>query len=157
MLLNWVIEKVENIKQKYKSTDPFLIAKKRGIIIQYADLGETFGFYFTDSRISIINLNSTLDEKLQRFVCAHELGHAVLHPDSNTSFLKANTYLSIDKIEVEANTFAVELLLPNESLYQFNGTEITIYDVAAAHGIPEEFVHLKNLSPPLINNFMETF
>lgn len=76
---------------------------------------------------------------MQRFVCAHELGHAVLHPGLNTPFMKANTLLSTDRIEREANTFAVELLMPDELIQEYQ----TIYEAAVACGVPAEIASLK--------------
>ncbi|WP_286164731.1 MULTISPECIES: ImmA/IrrE family metallo-endopeptidase [Clostridia] len=46
-------------------------------------------------------------------------------------------------MKVEANTFAVELLLPDECLYEYVSTNITIKEVAATYGIPEQICHLK--------------
>jgi Zn-dependent peptidase ImmA (M78 family) len=82
----------------------------------------------------------------QRFVCAHELGHAVLHPKSNTPFLRANTLFSIEKLEVEANTFAVELLLPDDVIAQCQNSDLTIYDIAKVHSVPKELVYLKKFN-----------
>lgn len=78
--------------------------------------------------------------------CAHELGHAILHPDENTAFLKKNTLFSTDKIEVEANTFAVELLLPDELfLEQDNYSCFTIYDAINEKGVPVVLLSLKRI------------
>lgn len=82
---------------------------------------------------------------IQRFVCAHELGHAVLHPRSNTPFLRANTLFSVEKLEVEANTFAVELLLSDDVIAQYQNTGLTIYDVAEMYSVPRQLVYLKKL------------
>jgi Zn-dependent peptidase ImmA (M78 family) len=79
-------EIVRQLIKKYKSNDPFQIAKEKNIIILFAELGATLGFYNSYKRIQFIHLNNQLDEMMQRFVCAHELGHAVLHPRSNTPF-----------------------------------------------------------------------
>lgn len=125
---------VSKIVKKYKSNNPYKIAKIKGIVLLYADLGETLGFYFYDSRIKFININNKLDENLQRFVCAHELGHAMLHPKSNTPFLKRQTLFSTDKIEREANEFAVHLILYNKNLEDYE----TKYDILRDCGIPLE-------------------
>jgi Zn-dependent peptidase ImmA (M78 family) len=137
-------EVVRQLIKTHKSNDPFQIAKEKNIIILFAELGTTLGFYSSYKRVQFIHLNNQLDEMMQRFVCAHELGHAVLHPKSNTPFLRANTLFSVEKLEVEANTFAVELLLPDEVIYQYRGTDVTIYDVAEMHSIPRQLVYLKN-------------
>jgi Zn-dependent peptidase ImmA (M78 family) len=136
-------EIVKRLIKKHKSNDPFQIAKEKNIIILFAELGNTLGFYSSYKRIQFIHINNQLNEMMQRFVCAHELGHAVLHPKSNTPFLRANTLFSVERLEVEANTFAVELLLPDETISQYKNTDLTIYDVAEIHNIPKELVHLK--------------
>ncbi|MGQ0440076.1 ImmA/IrrE family metallo-endopeptidase, partial [Bacillus sp. B-TM1] len=38
---------------------------------------------------------------MQRTVCAHELGHAVLHTHANTPFLRKNTFFSISNLSTE--------------------------------------------------------
>jgi Zn-dependent peptidase ImmA (M78 family) len=139
-------EIVRQLIKKHKSNDPFQIAKEKNIIILFAELGDTLGFYSSYKRVQFIHLNNQLDEMMQRFVCAHELGHAVLHPKSNTPFLRANTLFSVEKLELEANTFAVELLLPDEIISQYKNTDLTIYDVAEIHSIPKELVYLKKFN-----------
>ncbi|QIQ34252.1 ImmA/IrrE family metallo-endopeptidase [Parageobacillus toebii NBRC 107807] len=64
----------------------------------------------------------------------------------NAPFLRANTLFSVDKIEIEANTFAIELLLPDDVIIQYQGTDLTIYDVAKMYSVPQELVHLKNFN-----------
>lgn len=141
----WLIIKseVEKKIRKFGTNDPFYIAERLGVLIEYADLGETLGFYFRNRRIKIININHNLSEIVQRFVCAHELGHVILHKDANTPALRRNTFFSTNKIEKEANQFAVELLMPDEAIYQYKNTNMTINEIAGIYGIPEEVTHLK--------------
>lgn len=147
-------EIVRQLIKKYKSNDPFQIAKEKNIIVLFAELGTTLGFYSSYKRIQFIHINNQLGETIQRFVCAHELGHAVLHPRSNTPFLRANTLFSVEKLELEANTFAVELLLPDDVIDQYQGTGLTIYDVAEIHSIPKELVYLKKFSHQTERTFL---
>lgn len=125
---------IKELTQKYQTNDPFKIAKAKNIYLRYHDLVNTYGFYCTYKRVRMIHINNRLDEHLQRFVCAHELGHAVLHPNANTPFLRKNTFFSVDKIEVEANYFAVHLLLSNEDLKNYE----TKFQVLQNYGIPYE-------------------
>ena len=74
--------------------------------------------------------------------CAHELGHSILHPNVNPPFLRKHTLFSIDKIERQANAFAVELLLPDEFLDECS--DINFATVAKSNGIPEGLEVLKN-------------
>lgn len=135
---------VEKMIRKHGTNNPFEIASQKGIVLMFESLGKIYGYHHTFHRIQIIHINDELDEPMKRFVCAHELGHAVLHPELSTSFLRKNTLFYMDKIEREANEFAVELLLSDEVLYTYQGTDATIYEAAAAYGIPREVVHLKN-------------
>lgn len=136
---------VRMLMKKHNTNNPFEIAEEKGIVILYESLGSVMGYYNSYKRIHFIHINNSISEQLQRFVCAHELGHAVLHPGANTSFMKRNTFFSIDRIEVEANTFAVELLLPDESVYEYKDSKLSISELANICGVPEEVTHLKSL------------
>ena len=78
---------------------------------------------------------------MQRFVCAHELAHSILHADLNVPKLTRYTMFSRDKFERQANAFAVELLLPDELLREY--PDCSIYQLAASYGVPQDFVELK--------------
>ncbi len=133
---------VSRLIKKHKTNDPFEIAAQKNIIILFNYLGGTFGFFSTYKRAKFIHINSNLDEPMQRFVCAHELGHVVLHPNVNTPFMRAHTLFSIDKIEKEANKFAVELLIPDEIVHEHE----TIFAAAASCGVPAEVAILKRIN-----------
>lgn len=137
--------RVEYLIKKFGTNCPFKISQALGIQIVYEELGNTFGYYSKHFRIPIIHINQNANDIERRFICSHELGHAIEHSDINTSFLKRHTLFSTEKIEVEANTFAVELLLPDDLLIDLIDTSYTIYDVFEANGIPKEFVSLKSI------------
>lgn len=50
---------------------------------------------------------------------------------------------SINKIEVETNTFAVELLLPDSKVKEYNHTSLSMEEIAGINGIPKKVVRLK--------------
>ena len=131
------------IAARYNTNNPFDIARERNIGILYEPMKMTLGFYVRYRRFQHIILNDDLSEGMQRFVCAHELGHSILHADLNVPKLTRYTMFSRDKFEVQANTFAVELLLPDELLREY--PECTVYQLARSVGVPEEFVELKQL------------
>ncbi|MES5865316.1 ImmA/IrrE family metallo-endopeptidase [Bacillus cereus group sp. RP32] len=136
-------EYVLKIVKKHSTANPFEIAKRKNILVLFEDLGNTLGFYNTYKRFKFIHINNRIDETTQRFVCAHELGHALLHPKANTPFLRNKTLFSIDRLEIEANTFAVELLLPDEMISEYQDTNLSIQEVAEIYGIPKNFARLK--------------
>ncbi|QQK78204.1 ImmA/IrrE family metallo-endopeptidase [Salicibibacter cibarius] len=132
--------------KKHRTDNPFKIAEQKHIVILYEELGSTLGYFHTSRRIRFIHINNKLNESMQRFVCAHELGHSVLHPDVNTPFLKKNTFFSMDKIETEANAFAAKLLLQDDIIYNYQDTNMTIQELGSIYGVPEEVTHLKRIS-----------
>ena len=126
---------------RYDTNNPFQIARERNIKILHQQLKTTLGFYVRYRRIQNIILNDALSEGMQRFVCAHELGHSILHTDLNVPKLTSYTLFSRDKFELQANSFAVELLLPDDLLREY--PECSIAQIANFIGIPKEFAELK--------------
>lgn len=115
------------------------------VFLFFEMLGGTLGYYNRYKRIQFIHINNDAKEALQKFICAHELGHAILHPNANTPFLKKNTFFSIERIEIEANTFAVELLLSDDVIYEYKDNSLSINEIANMYSMPEEVSHLNNL------------
>ena len=134
---------VQRLIKQHGTNDPATISSKMGIIILYEEFKSIWGYFNMSRRIPMIHVNRNLAEHLQRFVIAHELGHRILHPKVNVPFLRANTFQSIDRIEREANEFAVELLIPDSLLYEHRHTCMTIREAAVIYGVPEDVVHLK--------------
>lgn len=132
--MNWIMRRLEREVKKHKTNNPFEIAKRKHIIVRYLPLGNTLGFYMKNSRHQVITLNSDMNENNLNYVCAHELGHAILHPDENTPFLHKNTLFSKDKIERQANYWAIKLLLHDVDLRLYE----TKQDLLRDHGIPYE-------------------
>jgi len=140
--MGWIKRITDNLTAEHRTRDPFELASYFNINVTLLNLhDEIKGFYKYDRRNKFIYLNNNLSNDMQRVVCAHELGHAVLHPRANTPFMKKNTLLSVARIEVEANTFAAELLIPDETFIGFN--RVTVYEIASLHNVPTEIAMLK--------------
>ncbi|OCA87330.1 ImmA/IrrE family metallo-endopeptidase [Pseudobacillus wudalianchiensis] len=139
-------ELTKTITKKYGTNNPYEIAKAKNICIIERNLHESiYGFYKYIRRNKFIFINSNLHQESKFFTCAHELGHSELHPRVNTPFLKRGTLFSVDKIEVEANTFAVELLMPDEKIYEYKYTNLSLYEISEILGVPKELARLKTL------------
>lgn len=139
-------KKVRQLIKKYKTIDPFELADNLNIIVLFWYLHhEINGFYKLEQRNRFIVINKNLADEEQRFVCAHELGHAILHRNINTPFFRKYTFFSVDRIEMEANTFAVELLIPDDELSEKRkrNTCLTIREIAQIFKVPQEVVRLK--------------
>lgn len=140
-------KKVQQLIRRHGTDDPERLARAMGINVIYIDLGgSVYGTYLKYKRVKTILIDAErTPEHLRHFVLAHELGHAVCTPDANTSWISAYTLaLNTDRIEREANTFAVELLLPDDFVRENEGC--SIYQLARLRGVPEGLVGLKGIA-----------
>lgn len=126
---------------KYHTRNPFLIAEHMNTVVLYENLGTISGYYNKAFRQKFIHINESLPESMQTFTCAHELGHSILHPNSCTPFLTEKTLLSVDKLEIEANEFAVNLLISDEDLKEYQN--LTINQLARLYGYSEKLINLR--------------
>lgn len=80
------------------------------------DLGNIKGIYKKVVTNKFIVINENLDEFCQKVVLAHELGHAILHHSKEIQALKDYDLFPryTNQIEIEANTFAAELLIDDD-------------------------------------------
>lgn len=108
--------KVKNLTEKYGTSDPFKLCKYLKIYIFYKDLGEEMkGFYQKIKARKVIVINENLDKFSKRVVCAHELGHCILHSNKQVQFSREHSLLPKNSIyELEANKFAAELLIDED-------------------------------------------
>lgn len=104
----------EKIVKKYNTRNPFEIISARNTILIYAPLVDIRGFYQYFQRNHIIYIDENLPDKEKMFVCAHELGHMLMHKKANAVYMDTKTCFNTDKYEIEANQFAAELLIPDE-------------------------------------------
>ena len=133
-----------DIADIHDSRNPFRIAAENNIHILYEELGKNLGYFSQLFRIKTIRINNHADPFLRPFICAHELGHALLHPHAGTHAFNKNSFIANCKIEKEANQFAVKLLFPDELIA--GHPEINIYTLAHTFGIPYQLLYLKSVS-----------
>lgn len=87
-----------------KNKNPFELAKSYGVHVVRRPLAKETPGFIADN---IIYVDINLDAYSQKIVCAHELGHYMLHKDMNELYdADSNTYT-----EFEANLF-IALLMP---------------------------------------------
>ena len=135
---------VAYLKRYYKTENPFDIIRAKNILLLNEELGLVRGYYNLVLRQKQIHINCNLGGVQRQFTATHELGHAVIHPKSNTPFLLANTYQSVDKMEIEANKFAVEFLISDDTLYEYlKYQECTREQTARIPGYQKELIELR--------------
>ena len=128
-------------RRKFETSDPFQIAKELHIELAIGDIGSRAGCYMYLKKHKCIFLNENLEESEIRFVMAHELGHAILHPRQNCYFIRSKTLLSAAKIEVEANLFAAELLISDQMIAE--NQCLTLQHLSRLLGYSEKILELK--------------
>lgn len=133
---------VRELVTTHNTNEPFELCKCLDIMISFESLGRLLGYCDCHFRMWTIHINDNVPYHLQRFVCAHELGHALLHQDANVPFLRAHTFYCTNKLERQANAFAVELLLPDELIMDHDCTSLC--NLAKAVGVPHGLEELKD-------------
>ncbi|MDG4575807.1 MAG: ImmA/IrrE family metallo-endopeptidase [Defluviicoccus sp.] len=128
------------------------IIKSRRIVLQYAPLDEDLsGMAYIKDGIGIIGVNALHHPNRQRFSAAHELAHHVLHVpeisqavhvDKGIRVLFRNdvSALGTEPMEIEANAFASELLIPGDLLAAaLEGGGVDLEDEAAIEALARRF------------------
>lgn len=136
-------ERASQLVRKYQTRDPFEMIKGMNVILVHYPLEGVRGFYQHFQRNNIIYLDERLSEIEQRFVLAHELGHMFLHKRTNAIFMDTRTQFNTDKFEKEANTFAVELLVPDTEITE--NPNLTIGQLARMTGYSEKLLKCKSI------------
>jgi len=132
---------VRRLSVRFGTRDPFELCDCLNIKVVFKNLKNVRGMLQNIYRKKIIYINCNLSPIIQRQVCAHELGHALLHSKINTVFWDQCTYFVADKIEIEANTFAAELLISDSNIKEYEGYSMD--QVAAIFGVQEKLVEYK--------------
>jgi len=142
--MDFIQKKVSELYKKYNTKNPFELAKLLNITVLYEELGEINGYYNSYVREKMIHINNNLDYKKQLFTCAHELGHAIIHPNSSTPFLRKNTLFSINKLEMEANQFAMDLLINDSEFKELLEDHLwSTYQLSNYFGVDLEIIEYK--------------
>lgn len=134
-------ERVNKLVRKYKTRDPFEMIKGMNVILVFYPLDGVRGFYQYFQRNNIIYIDETLSDHDKAFVLAHEIGHMILHKKSNAIFMDSRTQFRTSKYENEANKFAIELLISDESLSEYSSC--TIEQLSRIYGYHQKLIELR--------------
>lgn len=135
---------VDYYVKKYDTRDPFQIAESLNIQIQIGQLGTPCGCYMFLKNHRCIFLNENLSDNEMKLVMSHELGHAVMHRKTNCYFIRNKTFLLDSKIELEANTFAINLLIPDETIIEIiDNQNCTLEYMSRVLGYNQKLIELR--------------
>lgn len=98
------------------------------------------------SGLWVMTINSLHHPHRQRFTIAHELGHFIRHTINITSFTDTVFFRNgeSNNMEVEANRFAAELLMPDDEFINFieNGSN-QVSDIASHFQVSSMAVRIR--------------
>jgi len=128
------------------------IAKALGAQVRFAPFDdELSGMVYIKNGVPIIGVNSLHHPNRQRFTIAHELGHlefdremitSSIHVDKGFPGLNRDSHSATgtERIEIRANQFAAELLMPRTLIEQaLAGKQIDIEDDGPIQELAKRF------------------
>ena len=128
------------------------IIKARNIVLHYAPLAEDLsGMAYIKDGVSIIGVNALHHPNRQRFSAAHELAHHILHVAEISAAVHVDKGFRVlhrdevsaqgtDPLEIDANAFASELLMPRHFLLEaVEGAGIDLDDEVAVENLAKRF------------------
>lgn len=141
----------ESLVRKYKTRNPFEIAQALGYEVVFAPLKGIRGFYQQVRRCTIIYIAEDLPYWDAAFVCAHEIGHVLLHRGCNRIFMDTHAYFKVNTYEIEADRFALNLIWSDDDVVCFFCLPVVAFADAAGVSIETakyrmDMVDLKDIS-----------
>lgn len=128
------------------------IAKALGAQVRYSPFDEELsGMIYVKDGVPIIGVNSLHHPNRQRFTIAHELGHLELHRQMITSSVHVDknfpalmrdpkSATGTELLEIQANQFAAELLMPRTLIDQaLAGNQFDIDDDGPIEELAKKF------------------
>lgn len=147
MRIDYIIKNVNALVEKCGTRDPQEICRYMQIYIHYIDLQQKLkGYYFYQSRIHNIIIDTNVIDTFKNVLLAHELGHYRLHQE--IAMMKGFQEIDVlqDKkdnpTEYEANLFAAELLLEDDVVLELL-QEHTFFETASILQVPAALLDFK--------------
>ncbi len=144
---NYISDRVDDMVRRYDTRDPFALCRAMHIRVRYKDLGNDIkAFFFYQSRIKNVVINERAGNVARRVLCAHELGHAVLHGElaAMRGFQELELFDALVPTEYEANLFAAELLIEDSVLLSMlKDRDASFFDIAKELYVPSALLDFK--------------
>lgn len=154
---NKIVNDLSDLKLRtglsYPENNLLDIIKGFGIEVKEADLSEfpkvNGVIQYPDGETSIptISISKNLSPEGKTFTLAHELGHFILHKGNDSLFIDEFEYAKIgnqiSQDEVDANYFAVNLLVPTEKIKRILKITHEIEPLSKYFGVSKDVIETK--------------
>ncbi len=140
-----IIEIKDGLLELYHTRNPFELCRCLDIKIIETNLGNNIlGFFQRIMEEEIIYLNNNIDNyNEKKYVCFHELGHVVCHPELSICFLEKTLYIT-DRYENQADIFAAYFLIPDDDKIDICEIEnMTTKQLSSYFKVPERLIELR--------------
>ena len=134
---------------RYGTRDPFRICPEKGIEVMFRDdfTGQK-GAFSLMLNVPFIFINNNLSDEMKRIVCAHELGHAMLHRKlcrqrKNQTIYEYEIFDIRSSTEYEANIFAANLLIDEHEMNEYMSYGYDIVQTARAMNLNVNLLLIK--------------
>ena len=113
-----------SLVKEFGTINPFNITRQLGITVLFNDLGTNNGLYHSleicKKTYHYIHINNNLSDDDKRYTMAHELGHFILHKNSNLHFLRRISRVPLSRQEIEADLFVSYFVVSDKETKEIN-------------------------------------
>ena len=142
-----IVKIVDNLIKQHETRDPYHIAKDLNIYILYRNFTQQRGAYKVILKNRFIFLQNDLPPVTEQIVLWHEIGHDVLHRNEAVKaggFKEFNIFdMRDNRMEYEANVFAAQASLPDETILEYIQRGYDIQQIARSMDSDINLIALK--------------
>lgn len=142
-----IVKIVDNLIKQHETRDPYRIAKDLNIYILYRNFTQQRGAYKVILKNRFIFLQNDLPPVTEQIVLWHEIGHDVLHRNEAVKaggFKEFNIFdMRDNRMEYEANVFAAQASLPDETILEYIQRGYDIQQIARSMDSDINLIALK--------------
>ncbi len=143
-MMRHILETAQYVIDEFGGNNIFVTAENTGAKVWYRTLGRLKGFYVCEKESRYIVINRELGSMMRAVVCAHELGHDMLHRELAAGGIRESSFLlEGNKTEREANLFAACVLISDKDILSEMEYGGSIQTLAFELNVPPQIVRYK--------------
>ncbi len=150
MRAEYIYSQVGRLVRRYHTRNPLMLLSCLNVVVGHTDRYEKLkGYCFSSCRTYYVMISSRISDEEQRIVAAHELGHVLLHKAQlrMAPMRDSLIYNMTDQTEYEANLFAADLLIPDESVEELaSDPDAGYFDMCSALYVTPDLMSFKLFS-----------